>query len=965
MPWSLNIISSRKVANSFKYLSIFKLALFTTCLFINSSKASDLNFSISKTPSTSYSEIGEKEDKDKGDKDKGDKDKGNKDKGDKDKGDKKSDDSPRTPSSAPESNLLTAPTEIEAGGNGNLVLRLTNPSIDTLNLDITSNLPDGWILLNSRKSVKLLPKQKKTIVFVVQPTGNAHVGMQSLRFTFWDRNKEVSFSQTVQIQIKEKHSLTINQVTRQKYIGAGDEPIQVIYEIQNSGNVSEAFELLVTKDQPLSITLMPKEVYKHVVSTSISKASKLRNYYVNCIIQPEYQLNKITKSTGLIVLRHRIKKPKQTTGYPLRYSFRGNNNIGASSTSSNATTQSLTARIFDIANKNSLDFNLVNRQLDNLSVPTLQQTIINGNFIHQHSSSTSKLSFGTVPMGSSFYNRIPNNYYSTGYQRKFDSGIQLSALHRLRNMNNLTDTISNISQFKTVLGGVNKLEFNQTLLKNDNNRHSLLTENSLYLNKRSFKLATTLISYSRSLNQTLTVESLAVNNHFEYQKKDKSVFLNTFLSGRDFTTNSSSLLRLNGNAAYSSGIFRFSLRHYLANSSFRSTGLINLNQSSSLNANVQLDKSLTTNLGISRSQTKISSGSKTNLATALSGNVGFNFRNTLGSIASRFNIQQQSVILNSNASEPTIRNDFNFSYSSPSGTSTQLKLQYKNVFGRGSSSQQRITTAINTKLSKKLKGSLKSTLLINANTLSNYTYQNGLNLNYRNRNYSVGVGGNAFLSPTRTNYGATINLLINFKIKRRDATNYKNLSGIIIDENAQPVKGVLLRIGNNLIVTNDQGEFDLDNVTKNQIVIDLDKSTIPFGMISSEGFSITANTLKKRNNITIKLQNSASINGATEIVTTGLLKSTVPDYNAISIRIVSVESGDELYTSFKADGSYDFRALKAGNYRLYFIQTPTSKLKWSINPSEYEFELKSNQTKAINIQLVENTRTMKMQQYSK
>ena len=153
MPWSLSI---RKVANSFKYLSVFNLALFTTCLFINSSKASNLNFSISKTTSASYSEIEKKKDKD--------------------KGDKRSDNSPRKSSSAPESDLLNAPTEIEAGAIANLVLRLTNPSIDTLDLDITSDLPDEWILLNNQKSVKLLPKQQKTIVFVVQPSGNAPVG---------------------------------------------------------------------------------------------------------------------------------------------------------------------------------------------------------------------------------------------------------------------------------------------------------------------------------------------------------------------------------------------------------------------------------------------------------------------------------------------------------------------------------------------------------------------------------------------------------------------------------------------------------------------------------------------------------------------------------------------------------------------------------------------------------------------
>ena len=710
---------------------------------------------------------------------------------------------------------------------------------------------------------------------------------------------------------------------------------------------------------------MPKEVYEHIVSTSISKSSRLRNYYVDCIIQPEYQLNKITKSTGLIVLRHGIKKPKQTTGYPVRYLFRGNNNIGSSSTRSGLTTQSLTAKIFDIANKNSLDFNLVNNQLVNPSVPTLHQTIIDGNLIHQHSSSTSQLSFGTVPMGSSFYNRIPNNYYSMGYQRKFDSGIQLNALHRLRNINNLSDSISNISQFKTVLGGVNKLEFNQTLLKNDNNSLSLLTENSLYLNKKSFTLSTTLISYSRSLNQPLTLESLALNNRLSYRKESTSFRLNTFLSGRDFTTGSSSLLRLNGTTGYSSGIFKFSSRHSVINRNFRSTGLINLNQYSTLNTNINLDEALTTNLGIRRSQNRTSSSSKTNVVTVLAGDVGFNLRHKLGSIASRFSIQQQGVVLNSTALVSYIRNNFDFSYRSPNGTSTDITLQYKNVFGRGSNSQQRINTAINTKFSKKLKGSLKSTLIINKNTRDNYTYQNGLNLNYRNRNYSVGVGGSAMLSPSRTAYRATIDLSINFQIKRRDTTNYKKLSGIIIDENAQPLKGVLLRIGGNLIITNDQGEFYLDNVKKNQIVIDLDKSTIPFGMISSEGFSITANTLKKRNNITIKLQNSASINGATKIVRTGLLKSTMPDYNAISIRIVAVESGDELYTSFKADGSYDFRALKAGNYRLYFLQTPTSKRMWSINPSEYEFELKTGQTKAINIQLIENTVTIKMQQYSK
>lgn len=251
--------------------------------------------------------------------------------------------------------------------------------------------------------------------------------------------------------------------------------------------------------------------------------------------------------------------------------------------------------------------------------------------------------------------------------------------------------------------------------------------------------------------------------------------------------------------------------------------------------------------------------------------------------------------------------------------------------------------------------------MLTGNSASYYNANTNIGISYSKLNYQFDVGGSINVSPTRTNYVTNLSLNVSLNVRSRDSINYKKLDGIVLDENKKPVKGVLLQIGRNLLISDDHGLFYLHNIRENKTIINIDKTSLPFGMTSNEGFQIEISTFKEDNNIIINLHNSARIEASSEIIRTGLLKSKKPDYNSISVRLTALGSGKELNTRFDSRGLFSFGLLDADKYRLTLTQTGKSEKQWQIDSTDYEFELTHSQVKSLHVKFIEKSKGIKMQ----
>ena len=899
------------------------------CLFLNASNAKNLWIILGDMTSESYALISDEKEH-------------------KDTKTKKSDGK-----TASLSSLISAPKEIPAGGHGNVILTITNPLSDTLNLSVLYDVPEGWEILNELDTVQLLPDEKRSFVIILQPSQSAELGVQKLLFNFWDQQKEINIQQKVDIQIKENHALTIREITGIRFIHGGSESVDIIYEISNLGNVPEKFVLL---SKIKNITLLPSQIYHDTISTSISRNSRLRNLFVSCQIQPEYQDDKIICSISLTALTNGLDKPLSSSTYPFNYSIRSN--VTAARLNIN---QGLTGTVFNSSQRSKIAFNASHLLImSQTSSDILSRLIGDASYTRQHSHSIAKLSIGKSIARGSPYFRIPITFTSLRYHRLFTKNRSLSATYSANDRNNVSDTVNSIHQFHASFGLKSRFNTHQLLSVNDNSQ-SLLSENSIVFRLGSLGFRTDIASFSKDLSQRFTAESLALKNVISYNKRATSFSLNTFVSGKEFSSLSSDLLLLRGNASYTKLGYGLSLSHDLMSKEFRLNGLNDgLRSNSVITANKELWSSFNTSFRLNRVIYKFKNGSKNYLSRTHGANVGIDWKHSLGILNTSLSIQEQRAYIDSDVNSNMMMNSLLVSHNSSDSRKTKFNTSYRRN-SNGQFSSQSLRSGVTRKINTYLSGRVTSGFMLTGNSASYYNANTNIGISYSKLNYQFDVGGSINVSPTRTNYVTNLSLNVSLNVRTRDSINYKKLDGIVLDENKKPVKGVLLQIGRNLLISDDHGLFYLHNIRENKTIINIDKTSLPFGMTSNEGFQIEISTFKEDNNIIINLHNSARIEASSEIIRTGLLKSKKPDYNSISVRLTALGSGKELNTRFDSRGLFSFGLLDADKYRLTLTQTAKSEKQWQIDSTDYEFELTHSQVKSLHVKFIEKSKGIKMQ----
>ena len=867
---------------------------------------------------------------------------------------------------APSSSLVIAPKSIAAGTNGNVIIQLTNPTKDTLRLQMFADMPDGWSFVNTLSTITLDPISSKAVVVMLVPSNQAVLGLTDISFNFVDAKNQFYFDQDVIIDVAIRRRLIVRESSGISVLAKGGEGITLSYLIINAGNVNETFSI-----EKEFFTLAPSDSTRFYKNIRLSQRSTLRNYYDKFVLQKydfvgedlvETTKKILTKS--LAVYGDGIDKPYLGDLMPFEIGSRveGRSNNAINNYTIN---QSFSGLLFNSKKTDFLSFNanyftsLGGIGYRNQVNGKIKYTKDFKNVLHE-------VEVGRIPLQGYFFFRLPSSMITASHkltsgQLRLTSSIGQQLLQFSGN-----DSMSNLSQIRADYQLNEAISIYTHQLRSGYSNSSRFTSiNGAKFESVKSKLLFEFLAHSKK-DLSLSLGGLALRNEFENSGETYRINVQSFISGKDFNPGSENLRRLSYSASKIYEIFSFNVSQEIFEQQPLNSSMNAISRNTcGIRGNTSV-KSIKGSTSFRRISNTINIQNK--VATSITQTFGADLRYTSlerGSLRAAYTLSQQQARVDNIASgSDLLASSTRVDYASPQLSKNSFQSTFAHRRARNTDRFQ-ISTDINRDVSKSLGMTLGVSGVFNPSNTRNNMQQSSFGLSYRKGGTSIALRGNAArLGNGLMNYGGSINAIKKFNLSKKDTANYKRLEGQILSSQGEPISNVLIYVNNHTLITDGNGEFYCHDFLTNETIISVDENTLPFGMKCLDASSFTVFLLKTRNNIVIKTFEVGEISGSSRLERTGLLKEDAPVYTNYFVQLRNpADSSFNIISQLNKNGEFRIANLSPGHYQMEVKCASSKANAWKLKEKYFELDVKDGETISHILTFTDKVSNLKIQKF--
>lgn len=206
---------------------------------------------------------------------------------------------------------------------------------------------------------------------------------------------------------------------------------------------------------------------------------------------------------------------------------------------------------------------------------------------------------------------------------------------------------------------------------------------------------------------------------------------------------------------------------------------------------------------------------------------------------------------------------------------------------------------------------------------------------------------------------------LRMNIPTQKVAEYTTLSGNIKNLGVKKVDGIRLMMGNHLSVTDKNGNYLFKNVNPGDHVLEIDRSTTEINDIADRNVPASLTLTGKENIYNFGLTSAAKIQGKIELTEheNNVKFTQLPTKKKKNEDlIIEVSNGNQIFRKLALLGDhFDFTYLRPGNWKVKIYRNGLDK-KYKIPVDEFEFDLKSNETKNVTINVIKQSSEIKYQQ---
>lgn len=206
---------------------------------------------------------------------------------------------------------------------------------------------------------------------------------------------------------------------------------------------------------------------------------------------------------------------------------------------------------------------------------------------------------------------------------------------------------------------------------------------------------------------------------------------------------------------------------------------------------------------------------------------------------------------------------------------------------------------------------------------------------------------------------------LKMNIPTQKIAEYTTLSGNIKNLGVKKVDGIRLMMGNHLSITDRNGNYLFRNVTPGDYVLEIDRSTTDINDIADRNVPASLILTDKENVFNFGLTGAAKIQGKidyTEHENTLSFAQLSTKKKKNENVIVEVSNGNQIFRKIAVLGDYfDFTYLRPGDWKVKVYRNGLDK-RYKIPMDQFEFNLKSSETKNITINVIKQSSEIKYQQ---
>ncbi|ATL43315.1 hypothetical protein OZ664_10120 [Elizabethkingia sp. HX WHF] len=198
---------------------------------------------------------------------------------------------------------------------------------------------------------------------------------------------------------------------------------------------------------------------------------------------------------------------------------------------------------------------------------------------------------------------------------------------------------------------------------------------------------------------------------------------------------------------------------------------------------------------------------------------------------------------------------------------------------------------------------------------------------------------------------------------------YTSLTGNISNMGVKKTDGIRLLLGNQLSVTDINGNFTFKNVVPGDYYLEIDRSTTEMNDISNINLPVQISLVNKQNVFNFGLTGAANIKGhirLSEQGNTDQPEATLSQYsqekNKKESIVIEVSNGEQTYRKIcSINEDFDFTYLRPGEWTVKLYRNGMDK-RYKIATDNFKFILKAYESKSIDIYIVKHQAEVKFQQ---
>lgn len=177
------------------------------------------------------------------------------------------------------------------------------------------------------------------------------------------------------------------------------------------------------------------------------------------------------------------------------------------------------------------------------------------------------------------------------------------------------------------------------------------------------------------------------------------------------------------------------------------------------------------------------------------------------------------------------------------------------------------------------------------------------------------------------------------------------ISGKLTNQQGNPVEGVWVRLLNQTVVTDKNGDYLFDLVRPGKHLVSFDESNFELDELTNIPNPIEVNVFEDQvSTVDVRIVKGAELKGKIVLEEAKLKAAANEDATPANIILEAKSALDEYRITTEKDGSFAFPLLKPGDFT-FKIYTNSIPGGYKIDQSEYKFSLAEGQTKEIEIVL--------------